>query len=226
VAVRTLIAEDDPGTAARLIRELAREGYAVDLAGSAEDALWCVREHDYDAVVLKSGLPDPGGLQVCRTMRAEHRWAPILLLTPDGDVTARVAGLDSGADDCLTAPFVFAEFFARLRAITRREAIARPVVLQVADLTLNPVTHSARRGAADIILSPREFALLRELMKRPGGVLSRTYLIDHVWDFAYRGGSNVVDVYVRYLRDKVDRPFGRETIRTVRGVGYLLDPDA
>ena len=171
-------------------------------------------------------LPAPDGFEVCRQMRVEGRWAPVLMLTARDTVPDRVRGLDAGADDYLTKPFALAELFARLRALTRRDPLERPVTLTVGDLTLDPVTRVVRRGDTTITLSPKEFALLQELMRHPGEVLTRSHLIDHVWDFAYDGGSNVVDVYVRYLREKVDRPFGRDTIRTVRGAGYRIDPDA
>ena len=224
--MRLLVVEDDPGMSAVLVRSLRREGYAVDVAGTGADALWSVREGEYDAVVLDALIPPPDGFEVCRTMRAEGRWAPVLMLTARDGVPDRVRGLDAGADDYLTKPFALAELFARVRALTRRDPLERPVVLCVADLSLDPVSRTVRRGQRGIALSPKEFALLQELMRRPGEVLSRAHLIDHVWDFAYDGGSNVVDVYVRYLREKVDRPFGRDTIRTVRGAGYRLDPDA
>lgn len=216
--------EDDPGMSRMLIRGLRREGYAVDAAGNGEDALWSVTENDYDAVVLDAMIPAPDGFEVCRRMRAAGRWAPVLMLTARNAVTDRVRGLDSGADDYLTKPFALSELYARLRALTRRDPHERPAVLEVGDLTLDPVSHVVRRGESAIMLSPKEFALLHEFMRRPGEVLSRTHLIEHVWDFAYDGGSNVVDVYVRYLRDKVDRPFGRDNIQTVRGAGYRLDP--
>jgi two-component system OmpR family response regulator len=224
--MRLLVVEDDPGMAALLIRSLQREGYAVDAAVNGAEALWNALENDYDAVVLDAMIPAPDGFEVCRRMRAEGRWAPVLMLTARDAVPDRVRGLDSGADDYLTKPFALAELFARVRSLTRRGPLERPVVLQVGDLTLDPVSRIVRRGEAEVALSPKEFALLQELMRRPGEALSRTYLIDHVWDFAYDGGSNVVDVYIRYLRDKVDRPFGRDTIHTVRGAGYRLDPDA
>ena len=225
--MRLLVVEDDPGMAAMLVRSLQREGYAVDAAETGEDALWSVLENDYDAVVLDAMIPAPDGLEVCRRMRAQGRWAPVLILTARDAVHDRVRGLDAGADDYLTKPFALAELFARVRAITRRDPLERPVVLQAGDLTLDPVSRVVRRGDVEIALSPKEFALLHELMRRAGEVLSRTYLIDHVWDFAYDGGSNVVDVYVRYLRDKVDRPFDRDSIRTIRGAGYRpRSPDA
>jgi two-component system OmpR family response regulator len=224
--MRLLVVEDDPGMRTLLVRSLQREGYAVDAVDTGEDAVWSVQENDYDAVVLDAMIPAPDGFEVCRRMRAEGRWVPVLMLTARDAVPDRVRGLDAGADDYLTKPFALAELFARVRALTRRDPLERPVTLRVGDLTLDPVSRVVRRGETDIALSPKEFAVLQELMRRPGEALSRTYLIDHVWDFAYDGGSNVVDVYVRYLRDKVDRPFGRDTIRTVRGAGYRLDPDA
>ncbi|MFI7700104.1 response regulator transcription factor [Nonomuraea sp. NPDC049480] len=222
--MRVLVVEDDPGMSRMLIRGLRREGYAVDTAGNGEDALWSVMENDYDAVVLDAMIPAPDGFEVCRRMRAAGRWAPVLMLTARNAVNDRVRGLDSGADDYLTKPFALSELYARLRALTRRDPHERPAVLRAGDLSLDPVSHVVLRGEAAITLSPKEFALLQEFMRRPGEVLSRTHLIEHVWDFAYDGGSNVVDVYVRYLRDKVDRPFGRDNIQTVRGAGYRLDP--
>jgi two-component system, OmpR family, response regulator len=224
-AMRLLVVEDDPRMAALLVRSLQREGYAVDTAANGADALWNAVENDYDTVILDAMIPAPDGFEVCRRMRAEGRWAPVLMLTARDAVPDRVRGLDAGADDYLTKPFALTELFARVRSLTRRDPLERPVILQVDDLTLDPVSRVVRRGEVEVSLSPKEFALLQELMRRPGEALSRSYLIDHVWDFAYDGGSNVVDVYIRYLRDKVDRPFGRETIRTVRGAGYRLDPD-
>jgi two-component system OmpR family response regulator len=224
--MRLLVVEDDPGMASLLVRSLKREGYAVEAVGTGEDAMWSVQENDYDGVVLDAMIPAPNGFEVCRRMRAASRWAPVLMLTARDTVPDRVRGLDAGADDYLTKPFALAELFARVRALTRRDPLERPVTLRVGDLHLDPVAHVVRRGNVEITLSLKEFALLHELMRRPGEVLSRSHLIDRVWDFAYDGGSNVVDVYVHYLRDKVDRPFGRDTLRTVRGAGYRLDPDA
>jgi two-component system OmpR family response regulator len=224
--MRLLLVEDDPGMSALLLRGLQREGYSVDAVTAGQDAVWSVLETDYDVVVLDAMIPAPDGFEVCRRMRAERRWAPVLILTARDAVSDRICGLDAGADDYLTKPFALEELFARLRALVRREPLERPAVLRVDDLMLNPSTRSVRRGDVDIRLSPKEFELLRELMRRPGQVLSRTHLIEHVWDFAYEGGSNVVDVYVGYLRQKVDRPFGRDTIRTVRGAGYRIQPGA
>ena len=222
--MRLLVVEDDPGMTALLVRSLQREGYAVDSVANGENALWSVLEIDYDAVVLDAMIPPPDGFEVCRRMRAEGRWAPVLMLTARDAVPDRIRGLDAGADDYLTKPFSLAELFARVRALTRRDPLERPVVLRAGDLTLDPVARAVRRGQVDISLSPKEFALLQELMRRSGEVLSRTYLIDHVWDFAYDGGSNVVDVYIRYLRQKIDRPFDRSDLETVRGHGYRLRP--
>jgi two-component system OmpR family response regulator len=224
--VRLLLVEDDPAMTAMLARTLRREGYAVDAAGTGADAVWGITETDYDVVVMDAMIPPPDGFEVLREVRARGRWVPVLMLTARDAMTDKVRGLDAGADDYLTKPFALAELLARVRALIRREPRERPVALRVADLVLDPATRSVRRGAAAVNLSAKEFALLQELMRRAGETLTRTYLIEHVWDFAYDGGSNVVDVYIRYLRDKVDRPFGRDTVRTVRGVGYRLDPDA
>ena len=224
--VRLLLVEDDPAMTAMLSRSLRREGYAVDEAGTGADAVWSITETDYDVVVLDAMIPPPDGFEVLRQVRARGRWVPVLMLTARDAMADKVRGLDSGADDYLTKPFGLAELLARVRALIRRDPRERPTALQVADLVLDPATRSVRRGGTVVNLSAKEFALLQELMRRAGETLTRTYLIEHVWDFAYDGGSNVVDVYVRYLRDKVDRPFGRDTLRTVRGVGYRLDPDA
>ncbi|MDR8409443.1 response regulator transcription factor [Nonomuraea sp. 3-1Str] len=220
--MRVLVVEDDTALAGVLTHGLRRESYAVDVATSGEDALWSVMEHDYDAVVLDAMIPPPDGYEVCRRMRERDRWAPVIMLTARDAVHDRIRGLDAGADDYLTKPFALAELYARLRAVTRRDQVRRPAVLRAGDLALDPGTRAVRRGEVDVPLSAKEFALLYELMRRPDEIVTRSYLIEHVWDFAYDGGSNVVDVFVRYLREKVDRPFGRETIETVRGAGYRL----
>jgi two-component system OmpR family response regulator len=220
--VRILVVEDEPKMAALVRRGLEREGFACDLAIDGNDALWAASEVTYDAVVLDVMIPGPDGFEVCRRMRTAGNWTPVLLLTARDAVDDRVAGLDAGADDYLTKPFAMGELFARLRAITRREPAARPVALRVGDLVLDPARHEVHRGGNEIRLSPKEFALLEFLMRHAGEVLGRSQILDHVWDFAYDGTSNVVDVYMRYLRAKVDRPFGVETIETVRGVGYRL----
>jgi len=220
--VRVLVVEDEVKMASLVKRALEREGYAVDVAGNGQDGLWMASENDYDAIVLDVMIPAPNGFEVCRELRGRGRWAPVLLLTARDSVDDRVTGLDAGADDYLAKPFSFAELAARLRALTRRGVVARPPVLAAGDLSLDPATHRVQRGASEIDLSPKEFALLELFLRHPDEVLTRTAILEHAWDFAYDGTSNVVDVYVRYLREKIDRPFGRETIETVRGVGYRL----
>jgi len=220
--VRVLVVEDEPKMASLIERALVREGYAVDVAGTGEEALWASDEINYDAIVLDAMIPPPDGFEVCRRMRADGRWNPVLMLTARDGVGDRVRGLDAGADDYLTKPFVLSELMARLRAVTRRHLGARPVELRVGDLALDTATHDVRRGAELLALSPKEFALLELFMRHPGEVLSRTQILEHVWDFAYDGGSNVVDVYVGYLRRKLDT----DALETVRGVGYRLRADA
>ncbi len=224
--VRVLVVEDDAAMRGVLRRALQREGYAVDTVDNGTDALWSIGENTYDAVLLDVMIPRPDGLVVLRRLRDEGCVVPVLLLTARGDVGDRVAGLDGGADDYLTKPFALTELFARLRSLTRRGMPDRPDVVVVGDLTLDPGAHSVRRGEERIDLSAKEFALLTELMRHPGEVLTRRHLIDHVWDFAYDDASNVVDVYIRYLRDKVDRPFGRTSIATIRGIGYRFSNDS
>jgi two-component system OmpR family response regulator len=220
--MRLLVVEDEQKMALLLRRGLQEEGYSVDLASNGEEAVWLGTENDYDAVILDIGLPDADGFDVCRRLREAGRWAPVLMLTARDAVADRVSGLDAGADDYLTKPFSFAELLARLRALMRRGAGERPPVLSVGDLILDPASRRVRHGDADVDLTSKEFALLEYFMRHPGEVLSRTRLIEHVWDFAYDGSSNVVDVYVRHLRDKIDRPFGKRSIETVRGAGYRM----
>jgi two-component system OmpR family response regulator len=223
--VRVLIAEDEAKLAALLRRGLAEEGHAADVAATGEDALWMARAAPYDAIVLDLMLPGVDGVEVCRRLRADGVWSPVLMLTARDGVADRVRGLDAGADDYLVKPFAFAEVLARLRALARRGAVERPTVLAVGELRLDPATRVVRRGDAEVELSAKEFALLETFMRRPGHVLSRLELLEHVWDYDYEARSNVVDVYVRYLREKIDRPFGCESIETVRGAGYRLRPD-
>jgi len=220
--MKILVVEDDRKVAGFIEQGLREEGYAVDVALNGTDGLWLATENDYDAIVLDVMLPGLDGLEVCRRLRSAQRWAPVLLLTARGAVDDRVEGLDAGADDYLTKPFSFAELAARLRSLVRRTTGARPTVLEVGDLRVDPATHRAWRGDIELALSPKEMALLEVFMRHPGEVVTRTQILDRVWDFAYDGVSNVVDQYVAYLRRKVDRPFGRSDIETVRGVGYRL----
>ena len=217
-----LIVDDEPKVVALLKRALERDGHTLEVATTGDDALVAAREAKYDALILDVMIPAPDGLEVCRRLRKDGDWTPVLLLTGRGAVEDRVTGLDAGADDYLPKPFSLTELSARLRAITRRAEQSETEVLQVGDLLLDPAAHRVTRDGQTIDLTPKEFALLELFMRRRGEVLSRSAILDHVWDFAYEGGSNVVDVYVRYLRDKVDRPFGERSIETVRGVGYRL----
>jgi len=223
--MRILVVEDELKMASLLRRGLIEEGHAVDIARTGDDALWMAQAAEYDALVLDLMLPTIDGFEVCRQLRANGVWSPVLMLTARDGVEDRVAGLDAGADDYLPKPFSFAELLARLRALMRRGAAERPTVLEVGDLRLDPATHQVWRGDAEVELSGKEFALLETFMRRPGQVLTRDQLLEHAWDYGYENRSNVVDVYVRYLREKVDRPFDRESIETVRGVGYRLRQD-
>jgi len=222
---RVLVVEDSVKMAALLQRGLEEEGYAVDVVGTGTDAVWMAIENPNDAIVLDVMLPDFDGFEVCRRIREGGSWAPVLMLTSRGTVEDRVQGLDVGADDYLTKPFAFRELSARLRALVRRGPAKRPTVLRVGNLVLDPATRVVRRGDARIDLSAKEFSLIEYFMRHPGEVLSRMDLIEHVWDFAYDGGSNVVDVYIKYLREKIDRPFGIRSIETERGAGYRLKAD-
>lgn len=207
-----------------LRRALQREGYAVDVAENGTDALWAATETAFDAIVLDVMIPAPDGFTVAAELRSRGRWSPILFLTARDAVDDRVRGLDAGGDDYLVKPFALAELFARIRALTRREPTERPTVMRVGDLELDPAGRRVTRAGVVIDLSPTEFSLLEQFMRSPDTVLTRTVLLEKVWDFAYDGTSNVVDVYVRYLREKVDRPFGASGLETVRGVGYVLRP--
>jgi two-component system OmpR family response regulator len=223
--MRALVVEDEAKMAALIRRGLAEEGYAADVAHTGEDALWMARATPYDAIVLDVMLPGRNGIDVCRELRASGVWSPILILTARDGVEDRVAGLDGGADDYLTKPFSFAELLARLRALARRAPPERPNVLEVGSLRLDPATRRVWRGEVEVDLSTKEFALLETFMRRAGDVVSRLDLLEHAWDRAYENRSNVVDVYVRYLREKIDRPFGLESLETVRGAGYRLRRD-
>ena len=220
--MRVLVVEDETKMAGLLKRGLEEENHAVDVARTGGDALWLAGELEYDAIVLDVMLPDFDGFEVCRRLRAAGRWHPILMLTARDWVADRVAGLDAGADDYLTKPFSFNELFARLRALWRRGARERPALIHVGDLSLDPAGRRVTRGGSEIELTAKEFSLLEFFMRHADDVLTRTQLIEHVWDFAYDGDSNVVDVYVRYLRRKIDHPFGRDSIQTIRGSGYRM----
>ena len=220
--MRILVVEDEVKMAGLIKRGLEHEGYAVDVARDGPEALWAAREVDYDAIVLDVMIPEPDGFEVCRTLRKEGRWAPVVLLTARDRVDDRVTGLDAGADDYVTKPFAFAELFARLRAVVRRGPSERPTVLKVGSLSLDPATREVWRDGTRVLLSSKQFTLLELLMRHAGDVLSRERILEHVWDFAYEGTSNLVEVYIRSLRERIDRPFGRDTIETVRGAGYRL----
>jgi two-component system, OmpR family, response regulator len=223
--MRVLVVEDDVKMAALLRRGLLEEGLSPDVARTGDDALWMAAATEYDAIVLDVMLPGADGFEVCRRLRESGRWAPVLMLTARDAVEDRVTGLDAGADDYLTKPFSFAELLARLRALARRPALERPTVIEIGDLRLDPATRQVWRGEVEIALSAKEFSLLETFMRRPGEVLSRYHLLEHCWDYGYDNRSNVVDVYVRYLREKIDRPFGRASLETVRGAGYRLRRD-
>jgi len=220
--MRILVVEDEKKLGQLLGRGLREEGYAADVSDRGEVALWMARAVQYDAIVLDVMLPGADGFEVCRRLRRDGIWTPVLMLTARDAVDDRVGGLDAGADDYLTKPFAFEELLARLRALTRRAPVERPPVIEVGDLRLDPAAHRAWRADQELELSAKEFALLELFMRRAGITLSRTQLLDGAWDIAFESRSNVVDVYVRYLREKIDRPFGRDSIETVRGVGYRL----
>jgi two-component system OmpR family response regulator len=225
MAVRVLVVEDEPKMAELLRRGLTEEGLPTQVATTGEDAVAFARLATYDAIILDLMLPDMSGLDVCRRLRGASVWAPIVMLTARGAIADRVEGLDAGADDYLVKPFSFAELLARLRSVTRRGVSERPTILEVGDLRLDPAGRRVWRGRREVVLTGKEFAILYALMRRPGQVLSREQLLQHAWDFAFEPASNVVDVHVRCLREKVDRPFGLSSLETVRGVGYRLRPE-
>jgi two-component system OmpR family response regulator len=224
--VRILVVEDSPKMAALLRKGLSRAGYAVDAVHDGGEAIWMATGHPYDAIVLDVILEGGGepsdGFEVCKALREGGCWTPVLMVTARDAVQDRVRGLDVGADDYLPKPFAFDELLARLRALIRRGAPERPAVLRVDDLCIDPAAHEVRRGDQLIELTPTEFALLECLARNRGQALSRIELVERVWDFAYEGDPRIVNVYVRSLRDKIDRPFGVQSIETVRGVGYRM----
>jgi two-component system OmpR family response regulator len=220
--MRVLIVDDDDKLADLIRRGLVADGMTVDVSTSGEDGLWRAAATRYDAIVLDVMMPGIDGITMCRRLRADDVWAPVLLLTARDAIEDRVAGLDAGADDYLVKPFAFPELAARLRALGRRGRGERPVVLRAGELELDPAAHRVRRGETDIDLSPKEYALLYALMNQAGQVLDRFDLLERAWDGEYENRSNVIDVYISYLRQKIDKPFGTDSIQTIRGVGYRL----
>jgi two-component system OmpR family response regulator len=223
--MRVLVIEDEVRMARLVKRALEEEGHAVDVAGTGPDGLWMATENPYAAIILDVMLPGFDGFELCRRLRAAGIWVPVLMLTARDEIGDRVRGLDAGADDYLVKPFSLLELAARLRALTRRDDRRRPAVLAEGDLKLDPASKRAWRAGTEIELSPKEFSLLEFFLRNPGTVLTRSQIIEAVWDFAYDGTSNVVDQYVKYLRRKVDTPFGRHDLQTVRGMGYRLRHD-
>jgi two-component system OmpR family response regulator len=223
--MRVLVVDDEPKLSALVARALREDGHAADVAAHGDDALWMAQAAPYDAIVLDVMLPGIDGFEVLRRLRAKEIWTPVLMLTARDAIVDRIDGLDGGADDYLTKPFSFDELLARLRAIARRGPVERPTIVEVGDLSLDPAARRAWRGAVELSLTAREFTILELFMRRPGQVLTRLQLLEGAWDMAFESRSNIVDVYIRYLREKVDRPFGKTSIETVRGVGYRLRED-
>jgi two-component system, OmpR family, response regulator len=223
--MKVLVVEDELKMASLLLRGLRNNGHAADVARTGEDAVWMSAAASYEAIVLDVMLPGMDGFETLAALREDRRWTPVLMLTARDAIEDRIAGLDVGADDYLTKPFSFAELLARLRAIVRRGPVERPTTLEVGDLRLDPATRQVWRGTTEIDLTAKEFALLEAFMRRPGDVLSRDHLLEQAWDMGYDNRSNVVAVYVNYLRDKIDRPFGADSLETARGAGYRLRRD-
>jgi len=223
--MRVLVVEDEKRLAAGLRNGLEAEGFAVDIALDGTDGLWMARERPHHIIVLDIMLPPVNGYTICRTLRHEKVWTPILMLTAKDGEWDEVDALDAGADDYLTKPFSYAVLLARLRALLRRGARRRPVVLEAGDLRLDPATKQVSRGGVEVPCTARELAVLEFLLRRGGQVVSKREILDHVWDYDFEGDPNIVEVYVGHLRNKLDRPFGRRSIATVRGSGYRLTPD-
>ena len=223
--MRVLVVEDEEGLAEGLRKGLEAEGFATDVAVTGTDGLWMAREHPYDAIVLDIMLPGLNGYRVCAMLREEGVWTPILMLTAKDGEFDEAEALDTGADDYVTKPFSYVALVARIRALIRRGAAERPAILEAGDLHFDPGTRQAFRGGTELSLTARQAALLEFLLRRAGDVVSKTDIIDHVWEGEFDGSLNIVEVYVRHLRNKVDRPFGRAAIRTVRGAGYRLAAD-
>jgi DNA-binding response OmpR family regulator len=224
--MRILVVEDDKLVARAVRRGLEAEGYAVDVALDGTEGAWLAAENEYDALVLDVMLPGLPGDQLCARLREAGDWTPILMLTARSLPEEEARALDAGADDFLAKPFSYLVLVARLRALLRRGRRERPAVLEVGDLRLDPAQHQVWRGDTSVALTPRQFSLLELLMRRPGEVLSKASILEHVWDFAYEGDPNIVEVYVRQLRQRIDIPFDRASLQTVRLVGYRLDPEA
>ena len=220
-----LVVDDDARLAGAVRRGLVAEGFAVDIAHDGTEGEWLATENPYDVLVLDVMLPGLDGYELCKRLRAAGNWAPILMLTAKNGADDEAHALDTGADDFLAKPFSYVVLLARIRALLRRRGSERPTVVSVGDLTLDPAAHQVRRGMEAVELTPRQFALLELLMRRAGEVLSKREILGHVWDFAFDGDPNIVEVYVRQLRTRIDLPFGRRAIQTVRGAGYRLDPD-
>ncbi len=218
--MRVLVVEDEPKLSELIARGLREDGLAVDTAEKGEDALWMAGSTSYDVVVLDVMLPGIDGFETCRRLRDDGVWTPILMLTARDSVEDRIEGLDTGADDYLVKPFDFGELRARIRSLARREPAPRPASIESGGLSLDPVARSVEREGVSIDLTAKEFSMLETLMRRPGVALSRLEILEHSWDESYENRSNVVDVYIRYLRSKIDEPFGTDSIETVRGVGY------
>lgn len=223
--MRILVVEDDRQVARAVKRGLESEGYAVDVAPDGVEGEWLARENDYDALVLDVMLPKLTGDRLCARLREEGDWTPILMLTARSLPEEEARALDAGADDFLAKPFSYVVLLARLRALLRRGQRERPAVLVAGDLRLDPAGHKVWRGDQEVALTPRQFSLLEFLLRRPGEVVPKSTILEHVWDFAFEGDPNIVEVYVRQLRQRIDVPFGRSSLQTVRLVGYRLDPD-
>jgi DNA-binding response OmpR family regulator len=217
------VVEDEKGLATGLKKGLAAEGFAVDVALNGTDGLWMAREHPYDAIVLDLMLPGVNGFRICSTLREERNWVPILMLTAKDGELDEAEALDSGADDFLSKPFSYVVLVARLRALLRRGARARPATLEAGDLRLDPAARRCWRDGKEVELTPREFSLLEFFLRRKGDVLHKNEILQHVWDYDFEGDNNIVEVYVSHLRDKLDRPFKKNALQTVRGSGYRLD---
>ena len=224
--MKVLLLEDDVRLSALLLRGLRREGYAVDHAATVEDGRWMATESTYDAMIFDVMLPDGDGFDLCAELRAAGTWTPVLFLTARGGVEDRVRGLDAGGDDYVVKPFAFAELLARLRALARRGAVERPVRLTMGDLEVDPVGHRVVAGGRSLALTAREFALLEFFMRQPDTVLSRSAILEQVWDWAFDGSPRIIDVYVRTLREQLGKGRDRPRIETIRGAGYVLRPPA